>query len=109
MLLTIPAVADRLSVDRSTVYREIQDGRLPVTRIRGAVRISEESLAAYVAAQTSTAQNPIRTVAHGDTTCTTESINGRTRLTGGLRTRTAAAVLDRVGQDDATHSRIAMK
>ncbi len=48
MLLTIPAAADRASVSRRTIEREIAAGRLPVIPIRGAVRIDERDLEAYI-------------------------------------------------------------
>lgn len=51
MLLTVRDVAKRLNVSTSSVYALIQKGRLPHHRIgagRGAIRVSEEDLAAYL-------------------------------------------------------------
>jgi excisionase family DNA binding protein len=47
-LLSIPKVAEALSVHRSTVYRLIAEGAFPVTRFGGSVRISEEALDEYI-------------------------------------------------------------
>ncbi|MBI4997818.1 MAG: helix-turn-helix domain-containing protein [Rhodocyclales bacterium] len=49
MLLTIPATAARMGVSRRTVEREIADGRLPVVGVRGARRVDEADLEAYIA------------------------------------------------------------
>lgn len=48
MLLTLPAAAERLSLSRRTIEREIAAGRLAVVQIRGAVRIDEADLEAYI-------------------------------------------------------------
>jgi excisionase family DNA binding protein len=48
MLLTLPAVALQLGISRRTLEREIADGRVPVVMIRGAVRIDEIDLQAYI-------------------------------------------------------------
>lgn len=51
MLLKVPDVVKRLNVSQSTVYALIESGRLPSHRIgcgRGAVRVSEEDLIAYL-------------------------------------------------------------
>lgn len=48
-LVTVPVAAERLAVDRSTLYRLIRAGKIPVVRITdGAVRIREDDLAAYI-------------------------------------------------------------
>lgn len=51
MFLTPREVADRLKVSLSTVYGLVESGKLACHRIglrRGAVRVSEEDLAAYL-------------------------------------------------------------
>ena len=49
-LLTIPEVAERLSLGRSTVYRLIRDGRLPAYNPAGkTVRVAEADLERYIA------------------------------------------------------------
>jgi excisionase family DNA binding protein len=48
-LLTVSAVAERLSVSARTVAREVAAGTLATIRIRGAVRIAEPDLEAYIA------------------------------------------------------------
>lgn len=48
MLLTLPAAAARLSLSRRTLEREIAAGRLAVVQLRGAVRIDENDLSAYI-------------------------------------------------------------
>ena len=51
MLLTPREVAERLKVSLSTVYGLVESGKLACYRIglrRGAVRVSEEDLAAYL-------------------------------------------------------------
>jgi excisionase family DNA binding protein len=47
-LLTLPAAALRLAISRRTLEREIATGRLAVVRIRGAVRVAESDLEAYI-------------------------------------------------------------
>jgi excisionase family DNA binding protein len=47
-LLTINAVAERLVVSPRTVSRWIASGILPVYRIAGVVRVSEENLRAFL-------------------------------------------------------------
>ncbi len=52
MYLTVSDVAQRLKIGVSTVYVLINSGQLPHHRIgarRGAIRISEDDLAAYLA------------------------------------------------------------
>ncbi|MGH3222559.1 MAG: helix-turn-helix domain-containing protein [Streptosporangiaceae bacterium] len=49
-LLTVPQVADLLSVSSKTVRRLISSGELKSVRIGTAVRIAPEDLAAYIAA-----------------------------------------------------------
>lgn len=51
MLLKVPDVVQRLNVSQSTVYALIESGRLPSHRVgcgRGAVRVSEDDLHAYL-------------------------------------------------------------
>lgn len=48
MLLTIPEAAERLSVSRNTVDREISAGRIPIIKIRGACRIDADDLTTYI-------------------------------------------------------------
>lgn len=48
--LTVAEVARRLKVSKSTVYREIADGRLVARRVRSrSVRVSSSDLDAYIA------------------------------------------------------------
>jgi excisionase family DNA binding protein len=52
MYLTVHEVADRLRVSHSSVYLLVESGRMAHHRIgarRGAIRISEDDLAAYLA------------------------------------------------------------
>ena len=52
MCLTVREVAERLRVSQSSVYLLVENGRLAHHRIgarRGAIRISEGDLAAYLA------------------------------------------------------------
>jgi len=49
--LTVREVAERLSVCRATVYRMIDDGKLPAVRVSsGTVRVLAENLLAVMAA-----------------------------------------------------------
>ena len=51
-LLTIAEVAERLRIGRTTAYQLVQQGKIAAHRIgagRGAIRISEEDLNAYLA------------------------------------------------------------
>jgi excisionase family DNA binding protein len=48
-LLTIPEVVDLLKVSRWTVYRLMQERELVGVKVRGGRRITEASVAAYVA------------------------------------------------------------
>ena len=48
MLLTIDQAAASLAISRRTLLREIAAGRLAVVEIRGATRIAESDLAAYI-------------------------------------------------------------
>lgn len=50
-LLTIPQAAERLSVSRRTVEREIADGRLRAIRVRGLLRVDPADLDAYIREQ----------------------------------------------------------
>ena len=47
-LLTLDEVADALGVSRRTVEREVQAGTITSHKVRGARRVSEAALAAYV-------------------------------------------------------------
>jgi excisionase family DNA binding protein len=52
MYLTVREVADRLRISQSSVYLLIESGRLAHHRLgarRGAIRVSEDDLAAYLA------------------------------------------------------------
>lgn len=49
--MTLADVASRLGVSVRTVEREIRDGRLRAIRVRGAVRILESDVTAYIASQ----------------------------------------------------------
>lgn len=51
-LYRVKAVAEMFDVSRATVYREIEAGRLPALRFgttKGALRVSGEAIAAYLA------------------------------------------------------------
>ena len=52
MFLTVKQVADALSVCQNTVYREVERGRIPAYKIGRNIRIREEELEGYIAAQT---------------------------------------------------------
>ena len=45
--LTIKMVADSLGTSERTIYRMISDGELVAFKVRGCLRITEESLDAY--------------------------------------------------------------
>jgi len=47
-LLTLTAAAERLALSRRTLEREIAAGRLAVVRIRGAVRVAQSDIEAYI-------------------------------------------------------------
>ena len=47
-LLTLDEVADALGVSRRTVEREVQAGTITSHKVRGARRVSEAALAAYI-------------------------------------------------------------
>ena len=47
-LMTLPQFQASFSVSRSTLYREIWSGRLRLTKIRGASRISHEDAEAWL-------------------------------------------------------------
>ena len=47
-MLRVREVAQRLNLSESTVYGLVESGELPHHRFRGAIRVSEEQLAAYL-------------------------------------------------------------
>ena len=47
-LLTLDEVAERLSISRRTVEREVARGSLASCKVRGARRVSEQALRAFV-------------------------------------------------------------
>jgi excisionase family DNA binding protein len=47
-MLSIPMVSERTSLSRSTLYREIDSGRLKVVKIGKSVRITEQALQEYI-------------------------------------------------------------
>ena len=47
-LLSVRAVAGRLSLSTATVYKLLAQGKLPHVRVSNAVRIHPEDLAAYM-------------------------------------------------------------
>ena len=47
-MLSIPMVSERTSLSRSTLYREIDSGRLKVVKIGKSVRITEQALREYI-------------------------------------------------------------
>jgi excisionase family DNA binding protein len=49
--VTVAEVADQLRVSNMTVYRLIQSGQLPATRVGRSYRIREEDLDRYLAEQ----------------------------------------------------------
>jgi excisionase family DNA binding protein len=48
LLLTVPEVAQRLTVGRSTVYTLMNAGELTSVRVRGCRRIPAAELASYI-------------------------------------------------------------
>lgn len=48
-LLNVSEATDRLGISTRTVRRLIDEGAMPVHRIRNSVRISEDDLARYMA------------------------------------------------------------
>jgi len=61
-LLNAAGVAARLGISRWHAYKLMERGEIAVTRIGRAVRVSEESLAAYIAARTSVPRRTRRSV-----------------------------------------------
>lgn len=51
-LLTVPEVAERLAKSVDWTYRLCGRGDITVTRIGGSIRVTEESLAAFIAKNT---------------------------------------------------------
>ena len=51
-LLRPTEVAELLGVSRTKAYQLIQDGRIPVVRVTGSVRVPHRALMAWIAAQT---------------------------------------------------------
>lgn len=49
LLYNIPDAAERLSISRAMLYKEINRGSIKVVRIGGAVRISADELRRYAA------------------------------------------------------------
>jgi excisionase family DNA binding protein len=47
-MLTVRQVAERLGLSRAQVYAMCSSGKLPHHRFGGAIRVSEEQLAAYL-------------------------------------------------------------
>ena len=47
-MLSIPMVSERTSLSRSTLYREIDAGRLKTVKIGKSVRITEQALRDYI-------------------------------------------------------------
>lgn len=48
-LLKIPEVAAELRVTRSTVYRLINEGKIPTVRVGGVTRVERTALAKFIA------------------------------------------------------------
>jgi excisionase family DNA binding protein len=53
LLLRIPEVAERLALGRSTIYRLINEGALPIIKIGVAVRVPALAVEEWVSHQTS--------------------------------------------------------
>jgi excisionase family DNA binding protein len=49
-VLTVAEVAERLNLSQSKVYELVERGELPHHRFGGAIRISEQQIAEYLAA-----------------------------------------------------------
>jgi excisionase family DNA binding protein len=49
-MLSLQMVSDRTALSRSTLYREIDAGRLKAVKIGKSVRITEQSLRNYISA-----------------------------------------------------------
>jgi len=58
MLLTMQQAADHLQISKSSLYREIGYGRLPVVKVRHLTRIRLGDLQEYVAGLTSSDAQP---------------------------------------------------
>jgi excisionase family DNA binding protein len=59
VLLRPEAAAKVLSISRSKLYRLIQEGRIPATRVAGSVRVPIRALEAYIEASTTWPQAPV--------------------------------------------------
>jgi len=44
---TVRELAERYAVSESTIYREIKEGNMESTQVRGSLRISEEAIEEY--------------------------------------------------------------
>ena len=51
LVITVDEAAERLGVSRSTMYRLIADGEIPVVKLRDLTRVRESDLVDYVATQ----------------------------------------------------------
>src|SRR5450756_109695 len=58
-LLTTSQVQDKLRVDRTTIYRMVEDGRLPAIRVGKQWRFQEDEIARWLQARGSTFPAPI--------------------------------------------------
>lgn len=55
-LLTLEEVADRLGITHRMARRLISERRVPVTKVGRLVRVADDALAAYIAANTQAAR-----------------------------------------------------
>jgi len=62
LLHTVPEAARLLSVSVRTLWRLIDDGTLPVAHVRGAARVSDEALRAFVDRASRWHRRPIRRI-----------------------------------------------
>ncbi len=51
-LLTVPEVGARLGISRTAVYALVGDGRIGTVRWGGTIRVSEDTLAGFIARAT---------------------------------------------------------
>lgn len=51
-LLTIEDLTRILKVDRDTIYKEIKDNKMAVTKVGGQWRMTQENLQAYIKSRT---------------------------------------------------------
>ena len=48
---TLQQIADQMSLSYTTIWREVKDGKLKATPVRGNLRVAEEDLDSYLKQQ----------------------------------------------------------